>query len=381
MEVWPFIPQRGLTESLEWLTNVIRCKAGEERVSLRHLPRQTYMFDCWLTPAEYGYAKVFARSNPRGFLFPMWQHYRNVGRVAWGQTTFQGSFDERFWSGQAIVWDASSSWEVLDIDSASETELVLSGGTVRAYLNATIVPLQEVIFGQNPEFQLSNNDTRVAKLRLKAVGATQLDVPSTFPQHRGVDVLTDPNILLRDLREQHFREVEEIDNGTGIIGLHEVFSGPESESTMNWEALTKEELLSTLEWIHSRRGRRVPFWYRSHNMDLVPQTGLGANPDEEEPDTDIIEVSSVTDLEAPFDIMIQRDTGEELYYRVTEVRQEGTERQELLLEGQQGTWELEEITRISFLVGVRFNSDRIEISYRNGGAARVSVPIVEVPGL
>lgn len=378
MELWPFIPQQGLTESLEWLTNIIRCKAGEERISLRHYPRQTYRFDCWLTPAEYGYAKVFCRENYQGFLFPMWQHYVNTGSLSWGQETIPGTFDSRIWVRDILVWDSANTWEIRTV-SEVDGGLVLEAGLDRAYTDPVIIPLQEVSFAQNPEFELNNNDVRVARLRVKSIYGIEMEGTSPHPQHRGVDVLTDPNILQGSLSEQHYRDVEEIDANTGTIVINPIYAEAETESVMKWEAISRGELIDTLEWIHSRKGQRMPFWYRSHNDDLTPTSGVEEDP--EDNTRERIRVSTLDGLSAPFDIVVKHPTEGEAYYRVEEIISDGIDHQYLMLDrNDELGWASNDIS-LSFLIGVRFGSDRVEVSYRSGGAARIAIPIVEVPGL
>lgn len=382
MELWPFIPQRGLTESLEWLTDVIRCKAGEDRVPLRHLPRQTYFFRCHLTPEEYGYAKVFARQNSQEFYFPMWQHCRNMTGLIWGATSIAGVFDQRFYTGPLLIWDNPTRWEIRTITVNTGSALTLDSELTRTYLDPVIAPIQVVRWAQSPDFTVSNNDVKIAELLVKAIGAVELTPATVLPKHRGVDVLQSPNILVSDLREQHYREVDEIDNGAGIIAASEKYSTPETKSKMAWHPIDRQELIQALEWIHTRRGRYSPFWYKSHNRDLVPRSNLAANTDPLAPGTDLVEVTRVPGLAAPCDVAITHTDGSERYYRVQGVVDVTLDKQALLLTGNAGTaWPLANIARISFLVGVRFDADRVEIRYGQGGAATIAVPITEVPGL
>lgn len=386
MQVWPYMPQKGLTESLEWLTDVIRCKAGEDRVALRHLPRQTYMMTCWLDPAEYGAAKFFARTQSQEFLVPMWQHYVNTGSLAWGQSSVSGDFDADVFvaGGQALVWQDNQTWKVVEVLSRSAGGIELTEELPQWYVNACVVPLQVVRWAQAPEFVVSNNDVRRAELRVKAVGAVQLSVASPFPQHRGVDVLTDPNVLVREVKEQHYRELDETDNMTGIIVGVERYGAPETQTTMSWHPLTRQELKTTLQWVHSRKGRRHAFWYLSHNPDLVARSALGDNPDPLAPGTDLIEVTDVLGLSAsvPFDVSVRHSNGARRFYRVQAVKPASVGRVALVLTGNAGvSWPLSSIAEVNLMTGVRFDADRVEIRYTQGGAATISVPIVEVPGL
>lgn len=382
MQVWPFMPQKGLTESLEWLTDVIRCRAGEDRVPLRHIPRQGYQFNCQLDPTEYGRARTFARENSQEFLLPVWPHYHNVGDLIWGATSINGVFDQRFYTDRIIVWESASKWEVLDLSGNTGTVLSLATEVSRNYTDAAVAPLQVVRFAQAPDFAVGNSDIKQVNLRVRAIKAVVLTPSVSLPQHRGKDVLLDPNILVRQLKEQHYREVDEVDSYSGIVASREKYAAPETKSTMSWHPLDRVELLTTLEWIHSRRGRFHAFWYRSHNKDLVPRSSLAANTDPLYPVTDKVEVTRIEGLKAPFDIAITSSTGARRFYRVQAVQNVSTDRMALILTGNAGaSWPQAELAGISFLVGVRFDADRVEVRYTQGGAATISVPIIEVPGL
>lgn len=382
MEVWPYIPQTGVTESLEWLTDVIRCKAGEDRVALRHLPRQTYQMKFQLAPGQYAQARVFARQTSQGFLMPMWPHYVNTGNLVWGALAITGQFDPRFFSGRIIVWEDAQGYEIHTVKSVTSEGLELETELGRHFFNAAVVPLQEVRWGQTPDFTIANNDWRVADIRVKAINAVELAPSEERPKYRGLDVLLDPNILVQQLREQHYREVDEIDNTTGIIAANEKFAAPETKTQMSWHPLTRAELYSTLEWIHSRRGRRHAFWYRSHNADLEALSTMEA--DAEVPGTSRLEVAPMEGLEAaaPFDICVTHVDGSRRFCRVQGTTPVSSTRTRLILSGSVGApWPLADIAEINFLVGVRFDADRIEIRHTRGGAATVSVPVIEVPGL
>lgn len=381
--MWPFIPQRGITESLEWMTDIIRCRAGEDRVALRHLPRQAYQVVCLLSPDQYGRAKVFSRTQSRDFLFPMWQHYENVGTMAMGQETIAGDFDTRFFAVgvQMAVWESAERYDVVTITAASQAELTFNPPLTAVVNDACLLPLQVVRWSQSPAYTLNKQDRVQAALVLKAVGALELTPSYTYPQYRGMDVLLDDNILVSDLAENSFRELDEVDNGSGIIAGTPIYTTAQFRSTMSWHPLNRTERMRMLEWVHSRRGKRRAFWYRSHNSDLKPTTGVGPNVDD--PGFDRLVVSGVpaADQNVPFDLVVERTNGDRRFYRCSAVAVVSGSQTALRLSPATGTaWTLPEIRRVSFLTAVRFDSDRVEINYTNGGAATISMPIVEVPG-
>lgn len=377
MDVWPFIPQRGVTESLEWLTDVVRCKAGEARTSLRLGPRQGFQFTSQLTPAEYAAARVFSRKQAGEFELPLWPHLVNVGDLAIGLDLIPGTFDPDLYLGPILVWEHSRKWErheVLDVTSG----LTLAGVLGNNYSNALVVPLQTATLAQSIDFRNTNGDLWLADLRSRSVAARELTLTTAPAKHRGVDVLLDPNITVRRPTEQHHRETLDVDSRTGQVTPVPKYSEATTKSVMSWHPIDRAELLAVLQWVHSRRGRRHAFWYLSHNRDFTAQGPLEANG----PGTDRLVVTTVLGLQAPFDIAILRTTGALRYYRVQSVETVSSSLQRLILTGNAGeAWPAVEIAQVSFMVGSRFDADRIEIKHTHGGAATISVPIIEVPGL
>jgi hypothetical protein len=87
------------------------------------------------------------------------------------------------------------------------------------------------------------------------------------------------------------------------------------------------------------------------------------------------------DQNVPFDLVVERANGDRRFYRCSATAVvSGNQTALRLSPATVATWTLPEIRRVSFLTAVRFDSDRVEINYTNGGAATVSMPIVEVPG-
>lgn len=380
MRVWPYSPQQGLRESFEWLTDVIRCVAGEDRVALRHLPRQSFNMTCWLSPQEYGAAKVFARSEESEFLIPAWPYLVDIPDRVLGDDFLPGVFDPRLFGRQVLLWQSNSVWQLVDVEH-EPGGLRLATPLDRAFFHPCVLPVMPVTWAQAPDFTVSNNDVRPVNIMVTTVYGHQLAVAKSFPLYRGLHVLTDDNILLSQLKETHWHEKEEVDSQSGVVTVFNAFRDPQTSTTMSWHPLDKPELMNTLEWIHSRQGRRHPFWYRSHNMDLTPRGPYEQHSTAGKGSLVVTLVDGLAEA-APFDIMIERRNGTSVFARVERVEFVSDQVRALVLSARPASpWPQAEIARVSFLVGVRFDADRVELNHKAGGAATVAVPIVEVPNL
>ena len=85
MSVWPFIPQREITEREMWKTEVIRCRDGEQHIRLRDLPRTQFVHKYILLPSQIQAAIDLARAYDHSdIVTPIWADHENVGDVANG---------------------------------------------------------------------------------------------------------------------------------------------------------------------------------------------------------------------------------------------------------------------------------------------------------
>jgi hypothetical protein len=73
LPLWPFPAAQEITEVLEWRTDVLRARAGEQRLALRSLPREIVTFRHRLDARGMARAAELARAGFAGdWLVPLW---------------------------------------------------------------------------------------------------------------------------------------------------------------------------------------------------------------------------------------------------------------------------------------------------------------------
>lgn len=151
MHFWPFIPQREFIESLEWLTDVIRCKGGEQRLALRTIPRSGYQFNYVMDQRQFSLGKSYARTMTAEELYlPLWGELTYLGGLAMGATSLV--FDTRFAhyaiGGLVVVWDSEEHWEIREVATLTAGGLTFALPLEKNYVAALVAPLRAVRFAQ-----------------------------------------------------------------------------------------------------------------------------------------------------------------------------------------------------------------------------------------
>ncbi|MFN3674219.1 MAG: hypothetical protein ACK4VM_20135, partial [Bosea sp. (in: a-proteobacteria)] len=132
-----------MTETLEWLTDVIRAKATEQRIALRAAPRRSYDFAHVLDAQQYASAQEMARRASE-FLVPDWTQVVRLASVDPGSEVvidFNDASCLNFRAGAAaILWRSPGAWEVIEVAASGPAGITASvSGTWR---NVRLMPLR-----------------------------------------------------------------------------------------------------------------------------------------------------------------------------------------------------------------------------------------------
>jgi hypothetical protein len=360
MEVWPFKPKSELIESVEWLTDVFRAKAGEQRTAIRVNPRRTFNLTHLLTDFEYASARALIRAQQgNGFFVPDWTASVNVGAVS-GPVSVPAGFPEK-----AMLWQSNSVYEALDVALDSNGDDIVD--PVGTYTNARLVPLYVGYCLEG--LQNSRGGARINQVSVSFTLYDTIDIGATaYPQYRGHDVVeTCPVIGGGTFSESISWPLSTFDNQTSVPEYIRNRTIPDMSFDMRWHEFTAANILTLKQWIYSRRGRQKAFWLSSRGKDLEPVGSVSGTT------LTVYSRPGLPDL-AGFDIDVDGD-----YRQVTAVAA-GTP------VGGRDTLDLTiaaltnpSIQRISFLRCSRFNSDRVEFLHRAGEGMAVQVPCIEIP--
>lgn len=379
MEVWPFVPQREFTESLEWLTDVLRNKGGEQRISLRPVPRQGHAFEYLMDAAQLARARSFSKGLGAGeFLVPAWEFRRYAGQVNVGASAVPAETDYAPWAvgDTAVVWGAEDRVETRTVTAVGSGEVELDLPLERGYAAAIVMPGRVSQFDQDLEASRRQGPLYRAQARFVTTQYVDLSAAApSFPQYRGHDVMTDRTVLISDVSERYMRESERFDSSLGPLWRGAEFTYPVQTSQVGWSVDDQAGLWRLRGWLDTRRGKWKGFWVPSWDPDFVLAASALST------DT----VLTVRDvgfrLLGKGDVMIQLANGTVINRRILSAQAGltvGTER--ITLDSAPGTaLTPSNVQLMTLLTFMRLDADRVEIRHRAGRGADLFVPTMEAP--
>lgn len=216
---WPFPPLAPLVETLEWRTEVLAARDGEQRVAMRPVPRVLLTLRHRLDAADYARATALLRAN------------------------------------------AAGEWEVTDWRLMDE---------------AGAAPLRRAILAGAVEIERERRGRSVlsATFLLRDPGGA---AASPYPAHAGAPVLTDRMVVRRPLAERVAVAAEYVDGGAGPVVVEPTRSFQQqgfTVSTVDHRAAARD---ARRAWLMSVRGRQRSWWLPSWGGELVLRSGLIAS--------------------------------------------------------------------------------------------------------
>lgn len=375
--VFPFRPERNHSESLEWLTDIIKTKAGEQRMALRISPRR--LFSAEYKIDEYGYSRIKAMTSGwsnRLFAIPVWIDYVRLGAVASGQTVIPFDTTSGEFGGDgdlALLFDDDLNYEAISIIGNDGSGLEIYPATTKSYTNAICMPV--TLAYMEGGFSATRNRSGVVR------GNTTFrttDVPdlsaSPWPQLRGADIIVDPNITVGESGDNVFIEVETLD---ALVGKQELimtrdFSG--LKQTLGIRCISRAEIWEMKKWIHSIGGKIKPFFIPTWSEDLTLVQDITAAAT-----SLLVKPINYTSFYGERDIIIILNDGS-YYTRKATGGGVSSGNDIIVLDTSIGVdVQMVDVYKICFLSHSRFDSDNIEFSYSGTISAEIKIPIVEIP--
>lgn len=380
--VWPFRPGAEMIEVLAWQTDIIRSKADEQRIPLRLAPRTEYQMKHPFTHRQYAAARTLCRDDVH-FFIPDWTSWVALGPVAAGSgvTVSVDVSDTAVASGDvALLWQSDEVFELVAITAAG-------GGSVTIYTvvgDYTAARLFAVRTGYSESgLQARRPAGPIIECDISFVCADTADDPaSSYPTYRGHDLMTDCPIVADDSFDEGVTwPLATVDSGFGVPTPLSTRRDPDEKAQMRWHEFTRAGIKRVRQWLHSRAGSVVPFWYSSRGRDF----GLAATIGSAATTMTIFAMPGITNLaRSSFDIEIRSKAGSSYYRHISGVTTGSAigGRPTLILTMSSALGVAlapADIFRISLLRFVRFDADRIEMLHKAGAGCAVSVPVIEAP--
>lgn len=385
--MFAFEPEAPIGEVLEFKTLIIESMDGsEQRASLRKHPRQLLNFTLKLDEAQRRYFQALMFGfQPGTFGVPIWFEARELtASASLGALTIQ--VDTR-WAdfrvdGLAMVWTDENTYDVLEVESFTETSITFSSALTHAHSldTALVMPLRLAITEQEVEverYQYSLDEVTV-KFTVTDNEADLADT-SPFDTHNAKVLLGGPNAMSgKTLEDSLLRRMVRLDNETAPVRQSSPWEGSHFRTTKGFVCNTAQELWEVRCLLHALRGSHVSFYLPTFFADLVAVQPLSSGSFEidvvkigyaelirqNEPDTSIwIELTDGTVLTRQVESSLSLDdTTERLTVDVPWA----------------STVPVASIARISFLRLCRVAEDRVNLLHQAPGRAKVTMTVMAV---
>jgi len=377
---WTFPAAQEITEVLEWRTDVLRARAGEQRIALRPRPREVVTFRHRVNALGMARAAEMARVGFAGdWHVPLWHMALQPNAdMAQGATEIlldAGVTDFRSGDLAAIAVDGGEAAAVA-ITSVQADRLILAEPLVLqlpspavAAQRITVAPIRAGLLTSAIEVtrRRQGDGTVTASFLLR--DTPDITAP-VLPTYLGRSVQTDPSIVRRPLTASLRRALEYVDNGFGPVVVEPVRDVFERSETITLKAQGPAARRALRRWLWSLRGRQASFWLPTWGRELQLRAAMTSG-------STLMRVAPVALFPAYVGVTILLEMPTALRFRtITAAIAEGADHR-LTLSSNLGE-PVPLTTKVHFLTATRADADRVEIQH-GSVASEVTLPVVEVP--
>ena len=379
--LWPFPPTQEITEVLEWRTDVLASRAGEQRIALRPRPREIVTLRHRLDALGLAKAMELARANFAGdWQVPLWHLALQPGAelVQGGTEIVVDTGVSGFRAGEsaalAVDGGEAVAVDIADVHTdrlllAEPLGMPLSGPSVAAR-RVTVAPIRAAMLTAPIEIARRRQNDGIVTASFLLRDTPDMAAP-VLPSYLGRPVQTDPSVIRRSLSTSLRLAVEYVDNGFGPVVVEPMRDIFERSETLTLKAQGPAERHALRRWLWSLRGRQASFWLPTWGYELQLRAPMTSG-------SVLMRVAPVADLEAYVGRAILVELPGALRCRtIVDAVAEGIDHRLTLSSNLGETVPMG--TKGHFLTLVRADADRVEIQH-GAVASEVTVPVVEVVG-
>ena len=276
--VFSFEPQKEITESLEWFTDVIVPKDGvaaEQRISVRPIPRQHLKWTIVL-PTEQEQIRfdtLLFRQLKRKWGVPIWVNaLPHRGTINILDTTITLDTSNTLFEDDSlgIIWQSPTSFEVIRIETIVGSTLTLELPIQNQFLGTkSIMPLK--IGYLNSSVQLRDSIRLKANAQVSFLVLNNSLVTGYTPD---LEYLSQPVITSHSVLNQSTErsiDSDSIFNDPGIGDL-QLISGSEFNiinRAHRFENKTRATCWNFRQFLHSLYGRQKTAWLPTFKKDMI----------------------------------------------------------------------------------------------------------------
>ena len=377
--LWSFPAALEISEVLEWRTDVLPSRAGEQRIALRPRPREIVTFRHRLDALGMARAAELARAGFAGdWQVPLWHlALQPDADLAQGAAEILLDTDLSDFRSGGLAGIAVDGGDAVPVEIASvlSDRLILAEplgpqlpSLTVAEKRVTVAPIRAGVLTAPIELarRRQGDGTVTASFLLR--DAPDLAAP-VLPTYLGRRVQTDPSLVRRPLTASLRRAVEYVDNGFGPVVVEPMRDVFERGEAITLKAQGPAARHTLRRWLWSLRGRQASFWLPSWGHELQLRSPMTSG-------SVLMRVAPVTALDAYVGRAILLEMPSAVRFRtITAAIAEGADHRLTLSSNLGETVPL--TTKVHFLTAMRADADRVEIEH-GAVASEVTLPVVEV---
>jgi len=379
--LWSFPAAQEISEVLEWRTDVLQARAGEQRIALRPRPREIVSLSHRCDALSMARAAELARAGFAGeWLVPLWHMaVQPVADLAQGATEIliDTSVSDFRAHGLAAVAVDGGDAALVEITAVQADRLIvteplalqLPAMTVAAR-RITVAPVRAGVSISAFEVTRRRQGDGTVRASFLLWDAPDLAAP-TLPTYLGRPVQIDPSLLRSPLTASLRRAVEYVDNGFGPVIIEPLRDLFERSEAITLKAQGPSARWALRRWLWALRGRQASFWLPSWGHELQLRAAMTSG-------STLMPVAPVAPLAAYVGRRIMIEMPGALRFRTITAAVEEDLDHRLTLSSSLGE-PVAMGTRAHFLTAVRSDADRVEIKHA-ALASEVTLPVVEVEG-
>lgn len=369
MNLYPWLAepnwQGGITETLEWKTDVLPSPTGaEQRIARRLSPRRTFEFSILVgNNDKQRFENALFIAGAAEWAMPVFADVAvlDVDHPAGATYITVPTVGRDFTVGGSVLLMSGLGLSA-DVGLATITGISASAITLATPLPVTwpagscVYPLRPAVLTDPPSLTRHTDSLFSAQIRFRVTEHNaNSDSIQALPIYRNHPVLEPVSDWNEPVTGQYLRLLQELDNGSGIPVRTDTARRAFTLMNHHWVSVGREKQAALRRLFYFLRGRQRAIWVSSGSSDFTPVSGL-ANGMIEVEYTAFAELGVVN---GRCDLRIELADGTCLYRRITSVAiiNYGVER--LLLDGDHITVALEQIVSISYLTLCRQESDSI----------------------
>ncbi|MCZ3467569.1 hypothetical protein LRS20_01445 [Klebsiella pneumoniae] len=375
---------RGVTEMLEWKTDVLQSPTGaEQRISRRLSPRRTFEFT----------ALVHDTGRQR-FENMLWQGCAGT----WAMPVYPDVFalPAALSSGAEVITiptagrDFSVGGTVLlktdespDATSRMATIAGITGDTLQLGSPLTdswpagslVYPVRPAVLTEPPSLSHLTDIVTTAQVRFRIAEHNAFSDAPMLTQYRGHPVLESETDWGESVSSSYQPLIRELDNGSSVPFRIDTAGRPFWRQTHSWFTANRTAQTSLRQLLWYLRGRQRPIWVPGQTLDFSPTSAISGNA------VDVVE-AGFTELgihPGRRDICILLTDGTRHYRRITAVSLvSGAER--LVLDGDAISAAQHQIVSLSLITLARQDADSVSWEHVTDadGVARVATTFTGV---